>query len=246
MADETGFPYYLQVAQTIHRRVTEGQYQPGDTLPIARKLEEDFGVSDITIRKALNLLVQKGIVIRKRGIGTSVTQAEEDRATFDITGDFSDLTDVATGKPIPYEVEVLDICLTPFCPKSVKEILFLDPDHDVWRMRRIRKKNGEPISYFINFGPPEVFRAIKKEFLYNQPFVEIAQKKCGIRFDRFEQLVEATSADIDLASLLEISFGEPLFFAVNIYYSAKDDPLAVTHMYFRGDRYRFGTSMKLP
>ena len=246
MTDEASFPYYFQVAETILRRVREGEYQPGDTLPSAQILEKDFGVSDITIRKALHLLVQRGVVVRKRGIGTLIMKGEDNRATFDIKGDFLDLTNVATGKPIKYEVEVIDISLTLSCPKSIKEILLLGSDDEVWRMRRIRKKNGEPISYFTNYGPPELFKSLEKRHLQEHSFVELAEKRCGIRFGRFEQSVEATSADIDLSLLLAISFGTPLFFVVNTYYSTKNQPVAVTHTYFRGDRYKYRASIKFP
>ncbi|MBW1713811.1 MAG: GntR family transcriptional regulator, partial [Deltaproteobacteria bacterium] len=52
-------PIYIQVAETIKGRIVANQYQPGDLIPSARELESEFGVSNITIRKALELLTQE-------------------------------------------------------------------------------------------------------------------------------------------------------------------------------------------
>jgi GntR family transcriptional regulator len=80
MKKQKAIPFYLRVAQTIWRRIMEELYQPGKLLPPARELENDFGVSDITIRHALDLLVKEGTIARKRGIGTVVTQTKEKAA----------------------------------------------------------------------------------------------------------------------------------------------------------------------
>ena len=71
--NEHAIPIYLQVAQTIRRRITEGIYRPGDLIPPAKKLEKDFEVSDITIRKALDILVREKIVARRRGMLVAIS-----------------------------------------------------------------------------------------------------------------------------------------------------------------------------
>ena len=155
------------------------------------------------------------------------------------------MLDAASGKPIQFEVNVLDIAITSTYPNQVREILSLGHDEDIWRMKRIRKRNGIPISYFINYGRPELFSPIKKKEIQKRSFVELATERYGIRFEKVEQLVEATIADMDLSVLLSTKFGDPLFYVTNTYFSNSDEPVAVTHMYFRGDQYRYHATLKL-
>ena len=68
MARETTIPYYYRVAETLKGRIESRKYPPGDIVPSEKHLAEEFGVSNITIRKAMALLVEDGLVIRKRGI----------------------------------------------------------------------------------------------------------------------------------------------------------------------------------
>ena len=243
--DESNIPIYIQLSQTIRRRIMEGQYQPGDLIPMAKELEKAFGVSDITIRKALDILVLDGIIVRRRGFGTLVTDRGQDVATFDVSGNFLELLDAPNGKPIRYEADVLEIGITSDCPIGVRETLSLGQDESVWRMKRIRKRNSKPISYFINYGRPELFGRIKKKEIQKQTFLKIAAEGCGIPIKKADQFVEATLADMDLSVLLGTNFGAPLFFVVNTYYSNNNNPVAVTHMYFRGDQYKYHTTIKL-
>ena len=59
------------------------------------------------------------------------------------------------------------------------------------------------------------------------------------------QTVQASIADLDLARILNVDFGFPLFFVQNIYYTEKEHPVAITHMYYRSDRYVYMAKQKL-
>ena len=71
-------PIYLQVADTIKGRIFNDEYRVGDFISSAKDLEKEFGVSNITVRKALDILVQEGYLIPKQGVGTQVTRRPED------------------------------------------------------------------------------------------------------------------------------------------------------------------------
>ena len=84
-------PQFRQIADTLKRRITEGEYRPGDILPPAAKLEAMFSVSNITIRKALSLLSAEGCVVGRRGVGTIVIgKAPEKRVKIALTKSFGD------------------------------------------------------------------------------------------------------------------------------------------------------------
>jgi GntR family transcriptional regulator len=233
---ENRIPYYVRVAETIEGRIKSKVYLPGVLIPSEKEIEKEFGVSNMTVRKALDLLVQEGILIRKRGIGTRVIHRDENYLAIKITGTFKDWFDSASGRYPKLHVEVLDIEIAA-CPEPIREILCLGKDALIWRMKRIRKFKGEPISYYINYGPPQLFQKLTKNIFKKNSFFEVLQRQVGVKISQIEQNVEAITADIDLASILGVKFGAPLFFVENIYFSESLTPVEVTHVYYRGDRY---------
>lgn len=234
---EKVIPQYIQVAETISSRITNGRY-PSNILPSSRELEKDFSVSDITIRKALNVLVQQNEILRKRGVGTTIRQHNRHRK-FDYFGNFRELIDSKSGQQVNAETEVLEIKITESYPDEIRDILELDKGVHLWQMQRLRKHNGEPVSYFVNYGHVELFENIKKQDIKNKTFIETADSICNVKFSKMEQWVEVEIADSDLASLMKTKFAAPMFFAKNIYYLDSAKPVAVTYMHFRGDKYKF-------
>ena len=245
MERDRAVSYYIKVAETLKARIRDGQYQPNDLIPSARKLEEEFKVSNITIRKALDLLTREGFVMPMRGVGTRVVKIEDDVVSIEITGSFRDWVDSALGRDLKITVHVLEMTVTS-CPKRVSQKLSLGPKENIWRMKRVRKLRGEPMSYFINYGRPEVFNGkITEEEVKKRSFVDLFQERCQIHLSKVEQRVEATVADMDLSGVLAINFGDPLFFVENVYYSTDGNPVEVTHMYFRGDKYVYDVTIQL-
>jgi GntR family transcriptional regulator len=244
MARETTIPYYYRVAETLKGRIASRKYPPGGIVPSEKQLAEEFGVSNITIRKAMALLVEDGLVIRRRGIGTRVISKQETRIPLKITGNFRDWVDSAVGQKQRLKVDVLEIAVAR-CPQSVAKIFSTAPDSKIWRMKRIRKLNAEPISYYINHVPPELLTNVTAQDFEKGSFIDVFERSCGIKIAKIEQRVEATTADMDVSSILGTEFGDPLFFIENIYYTADLSPVEVTHMYFRGDRYIYKSDIML-
>ena len=245
MERDRAISYYVKVAETLKARIRDGQYQPDDLIPSAKKLEEEFKVSNITIRKALDLLTREGFVLPMRGVGTRVAKKEDDVVSIEITGSFRDWVDSALGRDLQLTVDVLEITITS-CPKRVSQILTLGPDENIWRMKRVRRLRGVTMSYYINYGRPEVFsEKITIEEVRKSSFVDLFQERCQISLSKMEQRVKATVADMDLSGVLAINFGDPLFFVENVYYSTDGNPVEVTHMYYRGDKYVYDATIQL-
>ena len=245
MERDRAVSYYVKVAETLKARIRDGQYQHNDLIPSAKKLEEEFKVSNITIRKAMDLLTRDGYVIPMRGVGTRVAKTEDDMVSIEITGSFRDWVDSAIGRNLQLTVDVLEITITS-CPKRVSQILTLGPDENIWRMKRVRRLRGVPMSYFINYGRPELFSdKITIDEVTKSSFVDLFQARCQISLSKMEQRVKATVADMDLSGVLDINFGDPLFFVENVYYSTDGNPVEVTHMYYRGDKYVYDATIQL-
>jgi GntR family transcriptional regulator len=241
---ESGVPMYLKVASTIKSRVHSRVYQPGEWIPPARDLAKEFGVSIITIRKAVELLIGEGYLFARQGAGTMVTVPEMKKVEIRISGNFRDWLDSASGRSPQLDVQVLDTAeFHP--PESIRAHLCIGREESVGRVRRLRRYQGEIVSYFINYFRSEHLQQMPAWKFSGRPFVEVFQESLGIRFKHLDQRVEAVIADMDLAEVLETDYGFPLFFVENIYYSTQNKPVVVTHMYYRGDRYVYKASIPL-
>ncbi|MEW5722223.1 MAG: GntR family transcriptional regulator [Thermodesulfobacteriota bacterium] len=237
-------PLFVQVAETLQGRLLRQLYQPGDLLPPARDLEREFGVSNITIRKALGLLVREGRLVARRGVGTLVAGAPEELVEIEISGDFKEWADSAAGRRLGLRTLVLDLGLAS-APGRVRRLLDLPEGGQVWRLRRLRQFKGRAVSYFLNYARPEQAGRLRRKDFRERSFVEAWRELVGVRLARMDQRVRAALADLDLSNLLGVEFGAPLFFVETVYFTGDGRAAAVTHMYYRGDRYVYKASLAL-
>jgi len=246
MAPTHSLPQYRQVADTLRRRIQNGVYRSGEVLPSLAELEQIFSVSSITVRKALGILAEEGRVSGRRGFGTLVMPGrQEERVAIQVSGNFREWLESASGQDRPMDQDVLGIAVKPG-PPGVAKLLGAPEDGPLWCMRRVRRIKGTPVSYHVNYGLPAIFGAVTANMMAPcRSFVEVMRNDLGIPLGRMEQWVQPIVADRDLAALLEIGFGDPLFFMENVYTSPEGEVIDVTHLYLRGDRYVYRASIPL-
>jgi DNA-binding GntR family transcriptional regulator len=235
---------YLKVAATIKNRIHSCAYQRGEWIPAAKYLAEEFGVSTITIRKAVERLVQEGYLTARQGAGTRVTFPEQKKMEIQISGNFREWFDSASGRSPRLEIEMVD--LVPFqAPQSIRTLLDAARDEPVGRLRRLRRHHGQVVSYYINYFRAEHLHRLPRGKLTQRSFIEVFQESTRIRLKRLEQRVESIIAEMDLAKVLDTDYGSPLFFIENNYYAHREKPVLVTHMYYRGDCYVYKAAIPL-
>lgn len=237
-------PLFAQVAETIRSRILNHEYNPGDNIPSAKELENEFKVSNITIRRAMEQLTRDGYIVSRRGTRAQVAEQISDIVEIEITGDFRSWLEPGIGRKLGITAEIIDRQIID-CPKPIREILALDSEERVERIKRVRKLKEKPISYFVNYGPSGLLTKLPSRDIETNTFFQTLQNVCKIKLEFLEVRVQATSADMDLAGILQVDFGFPLFFVQNIYYSADETPMAVTDMYYRSDYYIYTVKRSL-
>lgn len=239
-------PFYQQVADTIRSRIAAGAYPVDECLPASAELEASFGVSNITIRKALAVLRDEGLIATKRGVGTVVLVGNEPaRVDIHFSGSLGEWLEWASGKTQAVTQKVLGVD-EDRGPSEVRDKLDLAPDEMMWRLRRLRSRRGEPISYHLTYGSTQLGVTVDARDLEGSgSFIELLQKHRPGDIAQIEQTVEARVADMDLARILKIEFGAPIFFMEHAYLALNGRALAITHMFMRADRYRYSTSVSV-
>jgi GntR family transcriptional regulator len=242
MEKELPIPYYVQVAETIRSRIITNRYKQGSLIPSYKQLEKEFNTSNITVRKAIGILVQNGIINHKKGIGTEVSRIDEDNITWELTGNLQSLRDSAD--KISLAAEVLEITKTT-CPAQIGKILSVGPKKKVWRMKKIRRHEEIIMAYYITYSDPRWCVSITKSEAEKGGFVDLFRRKSGVILTKLEQRVEAAVANLDLSAILKVNFGSPLLHIENIYYSSENKPVLMTRIYYRGDKNSYKATINL-
>lgn len=190
-------PLYFQVAQHLEQAIESGEIPNGTLFENEIQLAEKLGLSRPTMRSAMTYLVDKGLVVRRRGIGTRVVQPKV-RRPLELTSLYDDLA--GAGQEPTTDVLELEV---QAAGETLAEILAVDPSDPVTRLVRLRSARDQPIAKMTNFLPERVGTLTEQE-LQQGGLYELMRSR-GIQLHAATQTVGARTATAAEAKLL----GEP-------------------------------------
>jgi DNA-binding GntR family transcriptional regulator len=227
-------PLYFQLAQAIEDAIVTGLLAPGDRFENELALAKRLNLSRPTTRRAIQELVDKGLLVRKRGVGTQVVQSPVHRPV-ELTSLFDDLARAGQSPT----TRLLDYHVGPPSEEVARE-LNIDDRSDVVTIRRLRSTNGEPLALMVNHLPSEI--APEPEELEARGLYDALRTR-GVHIRLARQRIGARAADRDEAALLDEKFHAPL---LTMHRTAFDDSGSVVefgvHAY-RASRYYFDTTL---
>ena len=242
--EKKSIPLYLQLEQIIKSKILIGEFTPGDQIPTEKDLCETYEISSITARQAILNLVNEGMLVRRQGKGTFVTEGLkniENLKTLHLNGNLENIIPVGLKGKV---VKVLDIT-TIKTPKTVAESLGLVDGAEVIRIRRTRSDKNTPVSYIKNYLPLEVGDRIKKEDLRQHPMLHVLGKKLGISLKGGNQYIGAIVADYEVASALEVNISSPILYLETLLYEKKNRPIDYVQTFYRPDHFRINVELKV-
>jgi DNA-binding GntR family transcriptional regulator len=143
-------PLYFQVAQQIEQAIQSGHLAPGDRLDNEISLADQYGLSRPTMRRAIQELVDKGLLVRKRGVGTQVVHGQVTRPV-ELTSLHDDLSH---GQRQPSTTVLVNEMLV--APEEVVRHLDVPAGSTVLHLRRLRFADGQPLALLENYLPREL------------------------------------------------------------------------------------------
>jgi len=227
-------PLYYQLENILREKINSGEYRPGDPFPTEDQLVQSYKVSRITVRQALGALEKDGLITRRRGKGSFVTEGWVHLEPMKLTGMIEDI--IAMG--IRTKTKIINFGFTN-PSKKVVESLKLSEDTKVLRIERLRLIKGSPVSYTISYLPPDLGKKISIKDLTFQPILNLLENKCKVRIGRGTQIIEATIADSRVSSFLEVMTGAPLLKIERVVFDIKDRPVEYILILYRSDRYHY-------
>jgi GntR family transcriptional regulator len=141
-------PLYIQIADSIARRIQAGDLAAGDRLPSERQLSEELSVSRMTIRQAFDMLADRGLIERQRGIGSVVSSPKLEQPV-DVLIGFSDNMERKGIKPGARLLALQHQMADP----TVAQTLQLKVGQPVYFIHRLRLANDIPMALEFSFFP---------------------------------------------------------------------------------------------
>jgi len=223
-------PLYFQVSRQLEAAIERGDLAPGDRLENEIGLADRWGLSRPTMRRAIQELVDKGLLVRRRGIGTQVVHAQVKRKA-ELTSLYDDLT--RSGQQPTTEVLLHE--LTP-ATEHVAERLGVAVGTSVVRLERLRCAHGEPLALMRNWLPVEVAGGFSTEQFASRGLYELI-RSAGVRLHIASQRIGAQAASQAEARLLETRKGAPLLTAERSTYDDSGRAVELGSHLYRADAY---------
>ena len=212
-------PLYFQVAQQIESMIDRGELPPGSRLDNELQLADQTGLSRPTMRQAIQYLVDKGLLVRKRGVGTQVVHGQVKRQV-ELSSLYDDL---AHGNQRPSTL-VLAAAAVP-ATDDIAVALRLPPNTEVTYLERLRFARDEPLAIMHNWLPMGI-ADLSSGRLERHGLYELL-RAAGVHMRVASQRIGARAATATEAKLLQERRGAPLLTMTRTTYD--DNGRAVEH-----------------
>lgn len=227
-------PLYIQLARKLTQDVRDGRYQVDQALPSERSLSEQLDVSRVTARKAIDQLVDQGLVVRKRGSGNYVAPRIEQPLS-NLTS-FSEQLQQRGYRP---DSKWLNRAVVT-ASADEQMSLGLSPNTRVARLERLRLADGVVMAYEVSVIPASMLPAPDEVGASLYQYLN----KTGHMPVRALQHIRAMNADALLASQLGVPAGQAVLYITRIGYAASGQAVELTHSYCLSDHYDFVAEMR--
>ncbi|MFF1547893.1 GntR family transcriptional regulator [Streptomyces sp. NPDC058291] len=224
-------PLYHQLAQQLEAGIEHGALAPGNLLGNEIDLSNRLGLSRPTVRQAIQSLVDKGLLVRRRGVGTQVVHSQVKRP-LELSSLYDDLEAAGQGPT----TEVVRNERVP-APADVAAALGVAEGSEVTLLERLRATHGAPVAFLCNYLPPALLD-LDTERLESTGLYRLL-RSAGITLHSARQTVGARSATVEEAALLAEKEGAALLTMQRTAYDDTGRPVEHgTHVY-RASRYAF-------
>jgi GntR family transcriptional regulator len=218
---------YRAIADELRGRVENGDLAAGALLPSESELSAAYGVSRVTVRKALELLRDEGLIDARQGFGWFVA-AERVRQSLGRLGTIeSQLGELGVGS----ERHVVGFRFVA-SPPRVRQVLGVE---SVLEVRRVNRADGQPFARVTVWCPEEVGARLSRADVEESPFYELV----GVPIGSATQTIGAAAAGPDDAALLAVPLGSPVLVCERITRDVHEQPLLLSEHVFPGHRTEF-------
>jgi len=228
-------PLYYQVARDLERQIASKQLRPGDLVPTEQQLCETYSVSRITVRKAMEDLMSKRLIVRQRGVGTFVAESSYANRLVTRVGSVHDA--VAYSEALRFrELGRQQVPAT----EDVAAGLKIDGGTGVIHIAQVGLVGEEPVSFTDVYLPLDVAALLSQgKGSERGPITRLLEQKLGEPLSRVEQTVRPHAVPGHMAKILGVKPRTPALEITRVYYASQVRPVELAVVCYHPHRYSF-------
>ena len=225
---------YEHIKEDIERRINENEFRKGEFIPNELSLQNHYGVSRTTVRKAISMLIEEGVLVIARGKGTLVAPSKLKHKISSLKS-FTQLIQEQGFEPSISSIRVQKIK----APQNVTLKLELEENEEVFRIYRIRTIDKMPMTINESFIPCRLIPDFSEDRMRSeQSLYKILEDEFGIGIHATEDEITAVRAGNENAELLEITKNDPVLCINRVAYDKNNIPVEFCNIIIRSDRYK--------
>lgn len=234
--EERASKYYI-LKKVLEEKIENEEFPADEPIPSERELMEMYQVSRITVRKAVDELVNEGYLYKIQGKGTYVKTDERSSNLFAITSCTEDV--VRMGMKPTKKVMVAELV---YANAKRAKALEITQEERVFMLGRILFADQEPLNYTVTFLPEKLFPGIDRHSFDRESLYQVLQEEYGVRLTKARRTIEAILARDEVAEYLDIEEGSPIILFRCVTYgivNGKEIPVENFKCYYRTDKFKF-------
>lgn len=209
-------PYYAQICEFLRERITGGEWQPGEQIPTEVELCHAYDVSRITVRQALALLAQEGLLVRGRGRGTFVREASLTAAPRSVSSFSTELRELGMS-PGSRILQSETVAAEPTDAARMN----LDVGAELISLRRLRTADGRPIGIQHTLVVAARFSGLLDLVTDDMSLYQIMRDYYGVVATGATEVFRATAINREDAKLLDCRAGQPALHATRVTFDGR-------------------------
>ncbi|MCC7362337.1 MAG: GntR family transcriptional regulator [Anaerolineales bacterium] len=234
-------PIAVRAANLLRRRLRQ-EFAHGGRLPSEHEIAVELGISRGTVRQALAILQQEGVITRQQGSGTYANPTVLGiPARIDFAYEFGQLIE---NSGLRADIQTLEVSTTMADADAARRLSIVDGD-PVLLVRKVFLADGQPAIYGHELLPLHLVREAYAAGELEGPIFRFIERRCLTRVDYILSELVPTTASALVASLLDLAEHTPLLQFVEVMYSPRNQPLVLASIYFRDPPIRFHALRKL-
>ena len=238
-ASPTFSPLYRQIKRLLVQSLGAGEWKPGQAIPSEVELASRYGVSQGTVRKAMDELADENLVVRRQGKGTFVATHDEEVHLVRFLRLFPN-----DGQAQYPQSRLLEVKRAR-AASDIARVLDLKAGDGIVVIRRLLVFGGEPTVFDDIALPASLFRGLDAATLtaHHGSLYTLFESKFGTRMIRADERIRALAADEAAASALEVPVGTPLLCVDRVAYTYGDRPVEFRRGLYRTDKHHYRNSL---
>ena len=234
---EERVPKYYLLKKDLAEKIENEEFPSDSPIPSERELMEAYQVSRITVRKAIDELVNEGYLYKIQGKGTYVKSDDKSSDLFAITSCTEDV--LRLGMKPSKRVMVAEMVVANAKRAKALEIT---QDDRVFMLGRILFADQEPLNYTIAYLPEKLFPGLERHSFDRESLYQVLQEEYGVKLTKARRTIEAILARDEVAEYLELEEGSPIILFRCVTYgmvNGKEVPVENFKCYYRTDKFKF-------